>query len=159
MNSSRRSFIRQSAILGALGALHAAGFVNIPQASARDWNTGAFEADSLDEAINRLTGESVRDGAGIIRFVAPPIAENGAVVPVGVRVEDGEEIVSSIAILCEKNPRPLAAFYELHPDAVPFIRTRIKMRETAPVLALVRTESGIYRAEHIVKVTKGGCGG
>jgi sulfur-oxidizing protein SoxY len=99
-----------------------------------------------------------KDASGLIQFIAPPIAENGAVVPVGVKVDGGIR-VHALALLCEKNPRPLAAYYELSPQAVPFIRTRIKMAETASVIALIRTDAGFISAETLIKVTRGGCGG
>ncbi|MDA0238305.1 MAG: thiosulfate oxidation carrier protein SoxY, partial [Proteobacteria bacterium] len=80
------------------------------------------------------------------------------VVPVGIKVDERLQ-VRAIALLCEKNPRPLAAYYELSPEAVPFIRTRIKMRETASVFALVKIDEGFISADTLIKVTVGGCGG
>ena len=76
----------------------------------------------------------------------------------GIKVDERLR-VRAIALLCEKNPRPLAAYYELSPEAVPFIRTRIKMRETASVIALVKTDEGFISADTLIKVTRGGCGG
>ena len=158
VNSSRRQFVRDVSVYGSLVALAKGGFLGVAYARPDAWNEASFEALDLASAISGITGEPVEnDGDQLIRFVAPPIAENGAVVPVGVKVES-EKTIDSIAILCDKNPRPLAAYYQLHPDAIPFIRTRIKMRETSSVVAIVHTPDGYVRSEHLIKVTKGGCG-
>jgi len=159
MDSSKRKFVRNAGLLGVLLGLSDVGFIKLANGKDWDWNQHAFEADNLSAAIRGLTGKPVSpDASGLIQFIAPPIAENGAVVPVGVKVDEGVR-VHALALLCEKNPRPLAAYYELSPQAIPFIRTRIKMRETAPVIALIKTDAGYVSAETLIKVTRGGCGG
>ena len=159
MDNLKRKFVRDTGMLGVLLGLADIGFISLASGKTWSWNKQAFEADNLSAAINGLTDQAVtRDTSGYIQFIAPPIAENGAVVPVGVKVDERVR-VHALALLCEKNPRPLAAHYDLSPQAVPFIRTRIKMRETALVIALVRTDEGFISAEKLIKVTRGGCGG
>jgi sulfur-oxidizing protein SoxY len=159
MDRSKRKFVRDTGVLGVLLGLSDVGFISLATGKDWSWHNHAFEADNLSAAIRGLTGQSVtKDASGLIQFIAPPIAENGAVVPVGVKVDEGIR-VHALALLCEKNPRPLAAYYELSPQAVPFIRTRIKMAETASVIALIRTDAGFISAETLIKVTRGGCGG
>jgi sulfur-oxidizing protein SoxY len=87
----------------------------------------------------------------------PEIAENGAVVPVTIRSD--LENVESISIVVEKNPRPLAATFEMLPGTLPEVSNRIKMGETSDVMAVVKTADGIYSTSKQVKVTIGGCGG
>ena len=48
----------------------------------------------------------LRDINGLIQFIAPPIAENGAVVPVGVKVDEGVR-VHALALLCEQARPPM----------------------------------------------------
>ena len=159
MDSSKRIFLRNAGLLSVLLGLSDVGFIRLANGKQWEWNNQAFEADNLSAAIRGLTDQPVtKDTNGVIQFIAPPIAENGAVVPVGVKVDEGTR-VHAFALLCEKNPRPLAAYYELSSQAVPFIRTRIKMRETASVIALVKTGDGFISAETLIKVTRGGCGG
>jgi sulfur-oxidizing protein SoxY len=159
MNNSKRSFLTHAGILSALAGLSEVGFISAALGKPSVWNKAAFEADNLLEAIRALTSQLViEDSAGLIKFIAPPIAENGAVVPVGVKVDESVS-ATAIALLCEKNPRPLAAHYELSEQTIPFIRTRIKMAETASVLTLVKTNRGFISAEKVIKVTRGGCGG
>jgi len=87
----------------------------------------------------------------------PEIAENGAVVPVGVtsRIPKTE----SIAILIEKNPNMLAAVFDIPTGTEPVISTRVKMAQTSNIYALVKAEGRYYVAAKEVKVTLGGCGG
>jgi sulfur-oxidizing protein SoxY len=87
----------------------------------------------------------------------PEIAENGAVVPV--TISTSLENVESISIVVDKNPRPMAATFEILPDTLPDISSRIKMGQTSDVRAVVKTDQGIYSTAKQVKVTIGGCGG
>lgn len=159
INTSKRQFLRDAGFLGALLGLSEVGFLKLAYGNNVTWNNQAFNAETLPAAISALTSQPViQDASGSIQFIAPPIAENGAVVPVGIKVDESLQ-VRAIALLCEKNPRPLAAYYELSPEAIPFIRTRIKMSETASVFALVKTDEGFIIADKLIKVTRGGCGG
>ena len=90
-----------------------------------------------------------------IRLKVPEIAENGAVVPV--TISTALENVESISIVVENNPRPLAATFEILPGTLPDISSRIKMGETSDVIAVVKTDTGLYSTSKEVKVTIGGC--
>lgn len=87
----------------------------------------------------------------------PTIAENGRVVPV--EVSTSLDNVQSISVVVEKNPRPLAAHFELTPGVVPELQSRIKMGQSSNVMVVVKTDSGLYSTTKEVKVTIGGCGG
>jgi sulfur-oxidizing protein SoxY len=86
----------------------------------------------------------------------PDIAENGAVVPIGLSTTLKAE---QIAILVEKNPNTLVGQFYFPTGAEPFISTRIKMAQTSPVYFLVKAEGKWYMAAKEIKVTLGGCGG
>jgi len=88
---------------------------------------------------------------------APDIAENGAVVPIG--VESRIKGTESIALLIEKNPSPLAASFDIPAGTETNIATRVKMGETSNVFALVKANGKYFLAKKEVKVTLGGCGG
>ena len=85
------------------------------------------------------------------------IAENGAVVPIG--VSSSLPKTESIAILVEKNPNALAGAYELLDGADPEVSMRIKMGQSSDVVALVKADGKFYMTKKEVKVTLGGCGG
>jgi sulfur-oxidizing protein SoxY len=135
------------------GAMAACGGVSLrAHAAAAD----PFGARSVAEALERLGITDIVDSSAVALDV-PDIAENGAVVPVSVRC--GIAATDTILVLLEKNPFPLAARYEILEDLEPSLSMRVKMAETADVIALVRADGKIYRARREVKVTIGGCGG
>lgn len=149
----RRTFVQQGG--GWLGVLLAAGWF-APVAAAQTWNRAAFEARTVKEALDALGAKDATPG-GDIGITAPEIAENGAVVPVTVasRIPGTE----SIAILVDKNPNALSAVFTLPAGTLPEVHTRVKMAETANVVAVVRAGGRILFATKEVKVTLGGCGG
>ena len=128
-----------------------------PSAVMAAWPKQAFEADSMQKAMNDLFGTAQTQPSSDISIKAPDIAENGAVVPVSVETSIGG--VEEIAIIAEKNGTPLAANFKLADSAKGYVSTRIKMAKTSNVIAVVKTGGKAYSARKEVKVTIGGCGG
>jgi sulfur-oxidizing protein SoxY len=95
MNQQRRSLMKYSAVFGLMAS---AGLISVAQ--AQEWNKAAFEGKSLDEVF-KILGASSPDKSGTVTLNAPDIAENGAVVPVGIITTLKAE---QMAILVEKNP-------------------------------------------------------
>jgi sulfur-oxidizing protein SoxY len=150
MQISRRIFLRGSMALAAM--------VAIPKAvMAAVWPDKAFGSESAEAAMTALFGTSETTPSTAISLEAPEIAENGAVVPVS--VETTLENVQSVSIVVEKNPRPLAVSFDIPPGTLPNVACRIKMGQTSPVMAVVKTDSGLFSTSKEVKVTIGGCGG
>jgi len=156
MNSDRRTFVRTAGSAGLLALLAAHGFLPAREARADLWNKPAFDAESLEDALQVLVDAPMSESAAVT-IVAPDIAENGAVVPVGVIATMAG--VESIAILCEKNPHPLAAIYEIPAGTHADVKTRVKMAQTSDVVVLVKAGGQVYFARKEIKVTRGGCGG
>ena len=125
-------------------------------AHAADWNKAAFEGKSLQDALKAI-GASTPANSTDILMKAPDIAENGAVVPIG--VESKIEGTESIAVLIEKNPNPLAALFDIPSGTERNVSTRVKMAETSNVYAVVKAKGNYYIAKKEIKVTLGGCGG
>jgi sulfur-oxidizing protein SoxY len=125
------------------------------RALAAAWNKSAFESKTLDGALQGLNVATL-EPSGDIEITAPAYAENGAVVQVEItsRIADTE----SIFILAEKNPTPLIAHFTFSNGAEPFVVTRIKMAETADVVALVKAGDRYYKASRKVEVSENGCG-
>jgi sulfur-oxidizing protein SoxY len=101
-------------------------------------------------------GAGSPDKSGAITLNAPDIAENGAVVPVGITTTLKAE---QMAILVEKNPSSLAAQFFIPAGTEPFVTSRIKMGQTSNVYGLVKADGKWSMAVKEVKVTLGGCGG
>lgn len=107
--------------------------------------------------MNALFQAQTASESAEITLKAPDIAENGAVVPVSIKTD--LESVESISIIVENNPNPLAASFELSPEAKAEVSTRIKMNKTSNVIAVVKADGKLHTTQKEVKVTIGGCGG
>jgi sulfur-oxidizing protein SoxY len=107
--------------------------------------------------MRALGGSTPVPSKDIVFFSTPDIAENGAVVPIGITSQVPN--TQSIAILVEKNPNMLAAVFEIPAGTEPSLSTRIKMGQTSNVFALVKADGKYYMASKEIKVTLGGCGG
>ena len=150
MNKQRRSVEQITALIGLMVTT---GLIS--QSQAQDWNKAAFDGKSLDDVMKAL-GASGFEKSNAITLNATDIAENGAVVPVGVVTSLK---ATQMAILVEKNPSALAAQFFFPEGAQPFVTTRVKMAQSSNVYGLVKADGKWYVASKEVKVTLGGCGG
>ena len=158
MDAGRRKVVQAGSGLTLATMLSAAGWLVPGAAAAADaWNKSAFEAKSLDDAYKSIAGGAPAQSKDIAFFSTPDIAENGAVVPVGVTSTLPK--TESIAILIEKNPNMLAASFDIPQGTEPVVTTRVKMGQSSNVYALVKADGKYYVASKEIKVTLGGCGG
>jgi len=157
MDESRRQALRTGGGLTLLALLAAAGWLRPGDAVAEGWNTGAFESHSLDDTVKALGGSAPAQSKDIVFVATPDIAENGAVVPIGITSNIPK--TESIAILIEKNPNMLSAVFDIPAGTDPALSTRVKMAQTSNVYALVKADGKYYVASKEIKVTLGGCGG
>lgn len=161
MNRSRRAFLKTSAggtamlLVAASGMLPRMAFA-ITSPLAEGDHRKEFEATTLDEVVKAMGGTKAQPSTEI-NLKAPPIAENGAVVPV--RVESNLPNTQTIAIVSEKNPHALSASFDFPEGTEPYVLTRVKIAETSNLYALVKTDKGFFYTQQLVKVTLGGCGG
>ncbi len=154
MSENRRDFMK---LTGVFGLLAAAGLLSTREAFAQQqaWNKAAFETKSMADTYKILGGTPAESAD--IAITAPDIAENGAVVPVGVASKIPN--TQAVYILVEKNPNMLAAGFNIPQGTEANVATRIKMGQTSNVYALVKAGDKFYVASKEVKVTLGGCGG
>ena len=157
MNERRRAVLRSGSGMTLLALAAAAGWLEPEDASAQSWNKGAFDTHSLPDTMKALGGGEPDRSSDIVFFQTPDIAENGAVVPVGIASKIPR--TESIAILIEKNPNMLAAVFDIPAGTEPAVSTRVKMAQTSNVYALVKADGRYYVASKEIKVTLGGCGG
>jgi sulfur-oxidizing protein SoxY len=156
MDTNRRQALKAGGAVSLLTLLAAAGWPG-PAEAADGWNKNAFETHSMDETMKALGGAPPLPSNDITFVSTPDIAENGAVVPIG--ITSNVPKTESIAILVEKNPNMLAAVFEIPPGTDPSLSTRIKMGQTSNVYALVKANGKYYATSKEIKVTLGGCGG
>ncbi|HEY3564236.1 MAG TPA: thiosulfate oxidation carrier protein SoxY [Casimicrobiaceae bacterium] len=157
MDHERRHALRRGGGLSLLTLVAAAGWLPRSASASDTWNKGAFETHSLDETMKALGGSSPVPSKDIVFFSTPDIAENGAVVPIGITSTVPK--TEAIAILVEKNPNMLAAVFDVPAGTEASLSTRIKMGQTSNVFALVRADGKYYVNSKEIKVTLGGCGG
>ena len=155
MNELRRNILKSAGAAGVVAMAATAGLLKPGNALAA-WNTNAFAAKTVPEAIKDL-GMAAPAESKSISIKAPDIAENGAVVPV--EVTSSLPGTTGIVILSEKNPTVLICDFKLSNGAEGFVSTRIKMAKTSMVRAVVTAGGKTYTAAKEVKVTIGGCGG
>lgn len=156
MNSTRRSFLKQSLVSMAVVGLAGAGLLRPRLSLAADWPQPAFSAKSIDEALKNLYGSTTVKESTAIRIKAPLQAENGAQVPIEVMTDLKD--ITNINVLVKENVQPLAANVRVN-QAAGFFKARIKMAKTSDVYVVVNAGGKRYVNKQMIKVTAGGCGG
>ena len=103
----------------------------------------------------------MNDGADVIAIEMPYRAEDAAIVPVTLRTRlaagDSRRVLR-ITLVIDQNPAPMAAKFELGPDAqVSEISTRVRVNNYTDVHAVAELSDGkLYMAKTYVKAS-GGC--
>ena len=151
MKISRRSFIQQGLYTGFVAAL---GKGLLTHAALAEWPSAAFDETTYEPALKGLIGDQELL-EGHVMIDAPEIAENGATVPVKISTDLGN--VEWISIMGDKNPRPWISRFYFHGKSKPFVSTRIKLRESSNIVAIVKADGKLYSSKSAVKVTAGGC--
>ncbi len=154
---NRREALKAGGGATVMALMVSAGLLKASDVAAQEWNKGAFDTKNLNDTVKALGGAAAVESKDITFINAPDIAENGAVVPVGVQSKIAKS--EMIAILVEKNPNMLAATFTLGEGAEPTVSTRVKMGQTSNVYAVVKADGKFYYAVKEIKVTLGGCGG
>lgn len=151
MNHTRRDALKTT---GAFAALVSMGIVTQSQAHAA-LERASFEVKTMADALKALGGTPANSDQ--VSVVAPDIAENGAVVPIGAASKLPN--TTDIFLIVEKNPMPLAAAFTIPAGTTPEVSTRLKMGQSSNVMAVVKADGKLYSAIKETKVTLGGCGG
>jgi sulfur-oxidizing protein SoxY len=120
------------------------------------WNEQAFGAKTAADALKNIGAAAAAPSKDIV-IEAPQIAENGAVVPI--EISSNIPGTTSIAVVIEKNPFPLAGKFDFKENALPFVKLNVKMGETSDVRVVAVAGGRQYVATREIKVTIGGCGG
>ena len=150
--NNRRETLKQGMTLA--GLLASTGL--FPQ-FAWAYNKTAFDAKSVAD-VAKAFGASAPVASKDVTITGPDIAENGAVVPLGVSTSMAG--VKHLLILDEKNPSALVAMFNVSDAVESSFSTRAKMGQTSDVYAVAITSDGkALFAKKEVKVTLGGCGG
>jgi sulfur-oxidizing protein SoxY len=104
---------------------------------------------------------SMNDGSDVITIEMPSRAEDAAIVPVTLRTKlaptDSRRVLT-ITLVVDQNPAPMAAKFEIGPDAhVSEISTRVRVNNYTDVHAVAELSDGkLYMTKTFVKAS-GGC--
>lgn len=150
--TSRRDMLTRSA--QTLGLLAVAGLLPPPAMAA--WTAAAFDAKTAADAVKAL-GAGAPVVSTDVALTGPDIAENGALVPVG--VSTSLPGVKRLAVLVEKNPIPLAAVFDVSDGVDANFNLVLKLSQSSNVMAVAIMGDGrVLFTQKDIKVTLGGCG-
>lgn len=150
---TRRKTLKQSALVA--GLLASTGM--FPQYALAAFNKTAFDAKTVADVMKAL-GAGAPVESKDVTITGPDIAENGAVVPIG--VSTALTGVKHLLVIVEKNPSALVAVFNPTDSVDTNIATRTKMGQSSDVYAIaVMADGKALYAKKEIKVTLGGCGG
>ncbi len=156
MKNTRRSFLKTLLQTGSLAVIPASWLVTAR--AFADWPRHFFSAGPYEQTLKTLFADKEIVDTDKISLKLPRVAENGAIVPLGINSTLSN--IKIISILVEKNPVPLSARLHLTPVVEPELSVRLKMAKSCDVIVIAEdTDGQLYRAKKAVKVTVGGCGG
>src|SRR5262245_34309314 len=151
--SMKSTFLRLFCVAGLLVAAPGARIASAATPEAYDPWPGLVQDIFNNRPMN--------DGGDVIGIEMPYRAEDAAIVPVTLRSKlspgDGRRI-RSITLVIDRNPAPMAAKFELGPDAnVTEISTRVRVNNYTDVHAVAELSDGqLYVSKAYVKAS-GGC--
>jgi sulfur-oxidizing protein SoxY len=164
--SSRRSFLRSVALLSA-GLLGSSGVLRgerLLAAAGRSTVVGDPEVpnEQVAKILKDLFGDRpIRPGH--VSLDMPALAEDGRIVPVIIESDlpmTSGRYVKAVHLIVDHNPDPhLAAYYLTPAIGSVAIQSRIKMKRTTWVRAILETSTGdVWAAYAHVNVSINGCG-
>lgn len=121
----------------------------------------AEEEAAWDAIALQVFDDRPMEASGIVAIEAPYRAEDAALVPMTIRTalpEGDARRVEAVTLVIDENPSPVAARFELGPEAgVSAIETRVRVERYTPVHAVAELSDGsLHVAEAFVKAS-GGC--
>jgi sulfur-oxidizing protein SoxY len=162
--ASRRSFLKRVALAGAglLGSGALSQGERLLATTAFDPGDPEVPNEEVARILNGLFGDrAVRRGH--ISLDMPAVAEDGRIVPVIIESPlpmTPDNYVKAVHLIVDHNPDPHLAAYHLTPAIGSVaIQTRIKMKRTTWVRAILETSTGDVWADYAhVNVSLNGCG-
>lgn len=114
-----------------------------------------------DDIVTNVFEDRPMEEDGLVTLEAPSRAEDAAMVPMTIRTSlppGDSRRVERIVLVIDENPAPIAATFELGPDAgLTTLSTRVRVNAYTPVHAVAELSDGsLHMAEKFVKAS-GGC--
>ena len=154
VQTSRRIWLQHSARL----ALSCAALQVWP-AQAQKMESGQLM--SLAQMLEPIT-QGARFLERDVRIIAPVLADNGSLVPLGVQVQSpmtAQDHVTHVHLLSQRNPVTRMAVFHLGPwSGRAEVSTRVRLAGSQTVVALARLSSGEFRFGQMdIIVTESAC--
>ncbi len=143
----RRSFLKHVAMMGAVLAL-------MPFELLAAWEKKRFTSEGFRQAMVNNLGTSTVPVSDKISLTVPASAVSSASVPVEVSTTLKAD---EIYLFVEKNYTPLVYRMALSGAMLPYFNIRIKMRQSSPVHAVVKSGNNFYRATSQCDVSSEAC--
>jgi sulfur-oxidizing protein SoxY len=161
----RRSFLHTVA-LATVALVGSGGLIRPDRLLAFSAAQGPEDPEIPNEAVAKIYRERFGDRPitrGHVQLDMPAVAEDGRIVPVIIESDlpmTSERYVKGIHLIVDHNPDAhLAGFYLTPAIGRVSVTTRIKMKRTTWVRAIVETSAGELWADYTkVLVTLNGCG-
>lgn len=133
----------------------ATGAIVLPGAAADDEAARAARWNELAQAI--FAGRPIQPGEAKIALEAPERAEDAALVPLTISVQNPKD-VKSITLVIDDNPAPIAAQVTFGPAGDPqSLKLRVRVNQYTNMHAVEETMDGaLYETHRFVKAS-GGC--
>lgn len=147
---NRRKFLSVSmvAVVVAPASLSAVDF--------RATKPKAWKAHTVADAIKELYGD-VKLEESNVKVGAPKVASNGGAVPISIK---SDIAAKTVALFQNVNPEAAVAVYTMTEFSLVDFSTKIKMKSTGKVTAVVEGKDGkFYTASKSIEVALGGCEG
>jgi sulfur-oxidizing protein SoxY len=162
--ATRRSFLKSVALAGAglLGTGALSSGERLLAAPSRDPGDPEVPNEEVARILKDLFGDRpIRRGH--LSLDMPAVAEDGRIVPVIIESPlpmTPDNYVKAVHLIVDHNPDPHLAAYHLTPALGSVsIQTRIKMKRTTWVRAILETSTGdVWAAYAHVNVSLNGCG-
>ncbi len=163
--TSRRAFLQRSGLIG-LGFVAADALATSERLLAAVPGLDPGDPEVPNEEVARILKDLFGDRPirkGHLTLDMPVVAEDGRIVPVIIESDlpmTPEHYVKAVHLIVDHNPDPHLAAYHLTPAIGSVaIQTRIKMKRTTWVRAIVDTSGGdVWAAYAHVNVSLNGCG-
>ncbi|MCW8831063.1 MAG: thiosulfate oxidation carrier protein SoxY [Gammaproteobacteria bacterium] len=156
MDQQRRILLKSTLAASATGMAISAGLLT-PKAVLAAWNTSAFTAKNVNDALTGAYGSTDIPESDKIKLKAPELAQSGSKVTLS--VTSNLDKTESISFLVKENIQPLCATFNLGSRTEGYISTNVKIGKSSDVIAIVKADGKLYSIKQYVKVAIGGCGG
>jgi sulfur-oxidizing protein SoxY len=143
----RRQFLASGAMVSALLSMR-------PGKLIAEWSTKSFQHSSIDESFMNALGTRDLVHSEAVTIVAPPVASDGATVPVEVY---SALMCDQLFLFVEKNLTPLVFKCDLHGNAQPYFALNIKMKESSTLYAVVSKGGKYFMTSVQVEVLAQAC--